>query len=179
MGTQFTFFPQTQSIFDRFSKFNFLVNVCLNWHFWTLPPALADQEPDSHLLILVTISCNFLNCNSNTSSCLQEITGTVEGSQKWVRTLHFCLNLAIFLTDFQNTFFFWKLMKIAIFPVYPLPPPLDWWYNGIPPTSTNLPKNGPSAHKVMRWIWIRPWRQDCEKWGNKQILYAYYLNVYL
>ena len=50
--------------------------------------------------------------------------------------LHFCLHLGQFLTDFQNSFFLWKLMKIAIWlesgcaiahlaqPAHPLPPPL-------------------------------------------------------
>ena len=36
----------------------------------------------------------------------------VEASQKWVRNLHFCLYLGQFWTDFQNSFFLLKLMKI-------------------------------------------------------------------
>ena len=40
----------------------------------------------------------------------------VEASQKWVHKLHFCLYLGQFLTNFKNSFFLWKLMKIAIWP---------------------------------------------------------------
>ena len=54
----------------------------------------------------------------------------MEAPQNWVRNLHFYLYLGQFLTDFQNSFFLWKLMKIAIWLksgcaiAHPLPPPL-------------------------------------------------------
>ena len=42
----------------------------------------------------------------------------------------FCLYLGQFLTDFQNSFFLWKLITIAMcaiaHPAHPLPPPLPW-----------------------------------------------------
>ena len=60
-------------------------------------------------------------------------TEAVEASQKWVCNLHFWLYLGQFLTNFQNSFFLWKLLKITIWlesgcaithPAHPLPPPL-------------------------------------------------------
>ena len=43
-----------------------------------------------------------------------ELTEAVKAFQKWVSNLHFFLYLGQFLTDFQNSFFLWKLVKIAI-----------------------------------------------------------------
>ena len=65
--------------------------------------------------------------------CKTGFTEVVEAFQKWVCTLHFWLYLSQFLTDFQNSFFLWKLMKSAIWfksgctiaqPAHPLPLPL-------------------------------------------------------
>ena len=46
--------------------------------------------------------------------------GAAEAVQYWVCNLHFCLYLGQFLTDFENSFFPWKLIKIAILVLQPL-----------------------------------------------------------
>ena len=98
--------------------------ICFRFSCWHHSPYLSSP-----------FSCWAFNKNIHLplSDIDSQYSEAVEASQKWVRNLYFCLYLGQFSTDFQNSVFLWKLMKIAIwlqsgcavaYPAHPLPPPL-------------------------------------------------------
>ena len=61
---------------------------------WTLNPACLKRAAPDHSVV-----------PNHPAEIYEKCAGAVEGSQKWVRNLHFLLYLDQLLTDIQNSFF--------------------------------------------------------------------------